>query len=216
MMAEPTGARPDVRHANESAERLLEGAARRQLLDWRAIAPRAHVKVENLFPHRNQKAKVPLLTRVFLRDLQLNGLVALFQSPEQRRGRLAHLEVDRPVFYLQYNVVVELAVQSLKIVVRRRGPVVLRIAPVHVVVIHEAAIEDDASMRLERPRNYIRRIGMGAFVERRPEPSLRIRLEHEAAEVGNRGVDLVNRLRPPIRNRGFERVERRETAHLPR
>ena len=85
---------------------------------------------------------MPRLADVFLRDLQLDGLVGVFQRAEQRRRGFAHLEIDGAVLDLHDHVVVELAVQRLEIVVGGAGAVVLRIVPIHVMVVDEAAIED--------------------------------------------------------------------------
>ena len=66
---------------------------------------------------------MPLLAEVFLCDLQLDGHGGLFKSAEQRRGRLAHLEINRAVLDLDDDVVVELAVEGVKVVVGGLGAV---------------------------------------------------------------------------------------------
>ena len=51
------------------------------------------------------------LAEVFLGDLKFDRLVGLLERAEQRRGRLADLEIDRAVLDLNYDVVVELAIE---------------------------------------------------------------------------------------------------------
>ena len=71
-----------------------------------------HVEVERLLPHRHQEDRVAALAEVLLGDLQLDRLVGVLQRAEQRRRRLAHLEVDRSVLDLDDDVVVEPAVEA--------------------------------------------------------------------------------------------------------
>ena len=63
------------------------------------------------------------------------------QSAEQRRYRLANLEVDGPIFDLDDYVVVELAIERMEIVVGGLGAVVLQVGPVEMMVVDEGAIE---------------------------------------------------------------------------
>ena len=41
-----------------------------------------HVEIENRFPERRKKTQMPLLARVFLRDLQLDGFICFFEAAE--------------------------------------------------------------------------------------------------------------------------------------
>ena len=66
------------------------------------------------------------------------------------------------------------------------GAVVLRIVPVHVVVVDEAAVEEQAAVRRQRARHDVGGIGVRAAVSRRSDAALGIGLQDEAAEVGNR------------------------------
>ena len=104
---------------------------------------------------------------------------------------------------------------GVEVVVRGAGAIVLRVAPVHVVVVDEAAIEQHAAVRLEGPRDHVGGVGVRAAVFGRAEPAFGVGLEHEAAEVGNRAVDLVDR---PSRTRDarVERIERVDAADPPR
>ena len=103
------------------------------------------------------------LAEVLLRDLQFDRLIGLLQRAEERRGRLAHLEIDGAVLDLHDHVVVELAVERLEVVVGGAAAVVLRIGPVHVVVVDEAAVEEQAAVRLagRAPPRWRRRRGCG-------------------------------------------------------
>ena len=85
------------------------------------LARRVQVEVENFFPHRREEDHVALLAGVFLRDLQLDGFVGFFEAAEKWRDGLARLEIDRAVLDLDDDVVVELAVERMKIVVAARA-----------------------------------------------------------------------------------------------
>ena len=113
VVAEPVGVAADVRHADEPAGRVARtscprrgaftGVPRRRLTCMSKSSTSFHIGT--------RKHRVPLLAEVLLRDLQLDRLVRLLERAEQRRRRLAHLEVDRPVLDLDDDVVVELAVE---------------------------------------------------------------------------------------------------------
>ena len=72
-----------------------------------------------------------------------------------------------------------------EVVVGGAGAVVLRIVPVHVMVVDEAAIEEQAAVRRERARHDVGGIGMGAPVGGRADAAFGIGLEDDAAEVGH-------------------------------
>ena len=55
-----------------------------------------------------------LLPEVFLCDLQLNGCTRLPQVGEQRRSRLADLEIDWAVLDLHDHVIVELSIKRFE------------------------------------------------------------------------------------------------------
>ena len=192
VVAEPIGVAADVRDADEPAVGPLEREAGDEVLHRRDVAVALglgvglHVEVEHFFPHRHEEAEVPLLAEVFLRDLQLDRLVGFRESAEQRRGGLADLEVDRAVLDLDDDVVEELAVERVEVVVGGLGAVVLGILPIHFVVVDEAAIEQDAAVRLEGLGDDVGGVGVGAAVFGRAEPAFGVGLEHEAAEVGDR------------------------------
>ena len=74
----------------------------------------------------------------------------------------------------------------VEVVVGRAGAIVLRVLPVHVVVVDEAAIEHEAAVRRQRARDDVRRVRVRAAVLRGPDASFRIGLQHDAGHVGNR------------------------------
>ena len=51
------------------------------------------------------------------------------------------------MLHLKNDVVVELAVERPEVVERGPGAIVPGIAPVHVMVVHEASVEQDAAVR---------------------------------------------------------------------
>ena len=85
----------------------------------------------------------------------------------------------------------------MKVVVRGASAIVLDVAPVHQMVVDEAAIEDDAVVRRERPRDHVGGVGVRPAVRGRTEPAFGVGLQHEAAKIGNRAVDA--RPRDPSR-----------------
>ncbi len=135
-----------------------------EVLYRRAVASGVHVEIEHLFPHRREEAEMALLAGVFLRDLQLDGLVCFFQSTEEWRYRLASLEIDRAVLDLDNDVVVELAVEGMEIVVGGPGTVILGVAPIEMMVVDKRAIENDPAVRMESARDHICGVGWGAMV----------------------------------------------------
>src|SRR5580693_5095612 len=115
---------------------------------------------------------MPLLAGVLLGDLQLDGFVGFLEPGEQRRRRFACLEVDRSVFDLNDDVVVELSVERMKMVVSGVRPIILWPTPVEMMVVDKCAIEDDAVVRLERARDYVARVGGRPVVRRGAETPL--------------------------------------------
>ena len=134
-----------------------------------------------------------LLAGVLLRDLQFDGLVGVVQAGEERRDRLAHLEVDGAVLDLDDDVGLELAVERMEVVVAGAGAVGLEVVPVEVMVVDEAAIENDAAVRCERTGEDVGGIGGSAAVLRRAGAAFGVGLDDEAAEVGDELIDLVMR-----------------------
>src|SRR5207248_6839185 len=119
---------------------------------------------------------MPLLACIFLRYLKLNRLVRVLERAKQRRNRLSDLEIDGSIFDLDQNVIVELSVELRKIVVSGFRAVVLQIAPIHFVVVHEAAIDQNAAMRFQCSRDHIGSVRMSTSVRRWPHSALGIGL----------------------------------------
>ena len=151
---------------------------------------------------------MPRLAGVLLGDLQLDGLLAFRQRAEQGRDGFPHLEIDGTVLDLNQGVVVELAVEGMEVVVGGAGAVVVGVLPVHVVVVHEAAIEEQATVGLERARHHVGRIRMRAPVGRRAHAAFGIGLQDQTAQIGNGAVELLSLGLPP---RGYARIERIES-----
>src|SRR5579885_272835 len=115
-----------------------------------------HVEIERRLPHRYEEAELLLLSGVFLRDLEFDGLVGLLQPAEQRRSRFAHLEIDRSVLDLHNNIAVKLAVERMKDVIGRHCTVILRITPIEMIVVNERPIEHKPAVGLQRDRKSTR------------------------------------------------------------
>ncbi len=152
------------------------------------------------------------LAHVFLRNLQLDGFLSLRQRAEERRRRLANLEIDGAVLDLHDGVALELAVQLVEVVIRRAGAVVLEIAPVRMVVVDEAAVEQQAGMRLESARDHVGGVGVRAVIRGGADAAFGIGLEHDASEIRDRGVNFVGFGGPPGGDFGVDGVERIESA----
>src|SRR5262249_45376182 len=108
MISEPIPIEPHVRDADKTSGRTAERFARNKRLDWCFATAGTHIEIESLLPHRRKEHEMTRLSHVFLRDLELNSLIGLLESPEQRRRRLTHLKIDRAVLDLDDHVVIEL------------------------------------------------------------------------------------------------------------
>ena len=142
------------------------------------------IEVEDLFPHRDQEADVPLLSGIFLRHLQLDRLVGCTKRTEERRHGFARLEVDGTVLDLENDIASNRAVEIVEVVPRRASTIVLQVAPVHMVVVDEPAIEDDAAVRRQRTRDHVGGVSMRAPVRRWSEASFGIGLDTTPAKSG--------------------------------
>ena len=148
-----------------------------------------------------------LLAHVFLRDLQFDRFVGVRQASEERRNRFTHLEINRPVFDLHKGVVIECAVERVKVVVGGFGTIVFQVVPIEVVVVNECAVEDHTAVRLECARDHIGRVGVSAVVSRRPGTSLGIGFYDKASKIRDQFVNAVDFLFPPVRDSRVERIE---------
>ena len=138
------------------------------------------VGVEELLPHRRQVHEVVGLAEVLLRDLQLRHQRRLRHRAEQRMERLARLEVERAVLDLDEDVRAELSVERDEL---RVGA--LDAIGIDVRVVDEGAPHDDAAVGRERVGEDVGAVRMGAAVVLRPGLPFAVRLDDEAAEVGD-------------------------------
>src|SRR5690348_9044984 len=97
MIAGPIVIETHISNTGESAQRPVKNLARSERLPRRARPTGVHVEVERLFPHWDQKHRVPGLAEIFLRDLQLDRLIRVLEPTEQWRCRLADLKIDRTI-----------------------------------------------------------------------------------------------------------------------
>ena len=198
--------------ATKSPDRAMKRLARNDVFDRRASVLNMKIGVEHLFPHRKQEAQLALLARVLLRHLELERLVRVLQRADQRRNRLANLEVDWAFLDLDQHVVIELPVELREVIVSGPRTVVLQIAPVHVMVVDEAAINQHAAVGLERAGDDVRGIRVSTSVRGRTDAAFRVSFQNDAAEIGNGLVDLVYFALPPFGDFRVDRVERIEMA----
>src|SRR5580692_5205478 len=126
---------------------------------------------------------------------------------EEWRCGFANLEVDGTVFDLNDDVRFEFAIEGVKVVVTGAGAVGLEVVIVEVIVVDEAAIEDEAAMRFERASDGVGGFGGSAMVLRGADTTLRVGFDDEAGEVGNGFIDLVDFGSPPGDNGRVDGVE---------
>src|SRR3546814_1836411 len=77
--------------------------------------------------------------------------------------------------------------------------------------IDEGAPDDDAVVRAKRGGKHVGALGMAAVIVAGAGLAFRIGLDEEAAEIGNRGVDLVGLGAPPCGDVRIERIDRKST-----
>src|ERR1700690_2652631 len=155
---------------------------------------------------------MPRLSRIFLRDLQLDGFICFVECAEKRRSWLTHLEINRAILDLQNDVCVELPVEFVEIVVGRAGSVVFQIAPIEMMVVDKPAIKKQTAVWFECASNKVRAIRVRSAIRRWADPAFGISLQHKAAEIRNRCVDFVRFLSPPLRHPRIEWIECCEPA----
>src|SRR6267154_595103 len=121
---------------------------------------------------------MPLLPGVFLGDLQLHCHIGALQPGKEGRNRFADLKVNGPMFDLNDDVVVELAIEGMENVVGSFR-----------AVTHIGGVRG-------RPA-----------VGGRAGPAFGIRLDNKSAEVWNPPVDRVHFLAPPLDEARVQRIE---------
>ena len=144
---------------------------------------------------------------VLLRDLQLDGLAGVLERGEERRDGFADLEIDGAVLDLDDDVGFELAIEGVEVVVAGAGAIGFEVVVVEVIVVDEAAIEDDAAVRFERAGYGVGGFGGGAVILRGAYAAFGVGLDDEAGEVGDGFVDLVDFGLPPGDDGGVDGVE---------
>src|SRR6267142_2586548 len=150
---------------------------------------------------------MPLLSGVFLSNLQLHRHIRLLQPAKERRNRFADLKVNWSMFDLNNYVVVELAIERMEYIVCSFRAVALRILPVEVMVVYKRAIKNDSTVGFERACNHIGGVRRRPAVGGRAGPAFGIRLDNKSAEVWNPPVDRVHFLAPPLDETRVQRIE---------
>ncbi len=136
----------------------------------------------------------------------------MLEGGEERRDGLADLEVDGAVLDLDDDVRFKFAVKAVEVVITGPGTVGLEVIPVQMVVVDEAAVQNDTAMRLEGTGNGVGSLGRSAAVFRGADAALGISLDDEAGEVGDGLVDLIDLRPPPVGDLGVKRIESGEVA----
>ena len=153
-----------------------------------------------------------LLAGVLLGGLDLDRLIRVRERSEQRGNRFPRLEVDGAFLDLDDDVRLELPVVADEVVDAGTGPVGLRVVPLEVIVVDEAAVEDHPVVWRKGAGEHVRGIGWGAAVLRGAFSALGVRLDCEAAKVGHKGVDFFDLGLPPGDHGGVKGVEGWQTA----
>src|ERR1700674_5200226 len=156
---------------------------------------------------------MPLLSGVFLSDLQLHRHVGTLQPTKERRNRFAGLKINGPMFDLNNDVVVEFAIEGTENIVRSFRAVTFRILPVEVMVVYKRPIENDAPVGFERACNYIGGVRRRPAVGGRAGPAFGIRLDNKSAKVRNTPVDRVHLFAPPLDETRVQRIKRIQSSN---
>src|SRR5215472_6599216 len=154
-----------------------------------------------------------LLAGILLSNLQFDSFVGVVQGGDQRRHRLAHLEVDGAVLDLYDYVVVELAVERMKIIVRSFCSIVLRFTPVEVMVVDKSSIKNQTSMCSDRPGQCVGGIRRSSPIGSRTGATFRVRFDYETAEVWNQPVDFIGLVAPPFAHARICGIKRAQAAN---
>src|ERR1035438_441630 len=128
----------------------MKNSACHKILYWRCVAIDAHIKIQHFWPKRDEKAELPLLSGIFLGDLQFDGFIGAAQAGKKRRSRFAYLEIDWTILDLNDDVLVEVAVQRVEVIVSGLRAIVFQVVPIQMVVVDEGAIKDDTPLRIVR------------------------------------------------------------------
>src|SRR5215471_5242922 len=101
----------------------------------------------------------------------------------------------------------------MEIVVGGFGAIVLQLAPVEMVVVNECPVKNNTTVRLQRARDRIGRVGGRASVGRRAELTFGVSFDDKASEIGNQPVYVIHLLAPPLLDASIKRIEGVQAAN---
>ena len=156
--------------------------------------------VQRLAPHGGEEGDVVRVAQILLRDLQLGHQARAGHGVEERRNRLARLEVDGAVLDLDDDVRGKLSVERGELDVGLLGAVRV------IGRIDKSPPDDLAAVWTQRIGQEICPLGMRTAEVARAGLTLAVGLDQKAAEVGDATVDVVHLVLPPVLDGGFERV----------
>ena len=196
MRSAPVAIRTDVSHACHSRRKdhFRNGSAATGSI------------VQHFLPHGCKEGQMAREAEIFLRDLRFEHQLRIRHRAEHRMKRLARLEVDRAVLHLDDHIVGKLPVQRHEFAIRLLGPVgfvfsgVNEGAPDHRTPIANGFGEHIGTISVATP--IVLRAGL----------PFAVRLDEEAAEIGNGGVKLVGLRLPPCPDLRVERIGTFEPA----
>ena len=164
--------------------------------------------VQHFLPHGCKEGQMAREAEIFLRDLRFEHQLRIRHRAEHRMKRLARLEVDRAVLHLDDHIVGKLPVQRHEFAIRLLGPVGFVFSGVN------EGTPDDCTPAANRFREHIGTLGVTTPIVLRAGLPLAVRLDEEAAEIGNGGVKLVGLRPPPCPDFRVERVGTFEPANI--
>ena len=179
--------------------------------DGRALAFRIGVGVERFLEQGAEIGEMRRLAQIFLGDLELHHQRCFRHGAEEGMEGFARLEVDRAIFDLHQHIVGELSVERLEVGIGLFGAIVGI-----VMGVDEGAPHDDAAMGLDRGGEHVGPIGMRAVIILRTGLAFAVRLDQEAAEIGDGAVDLIRLRLPPGGDLRVERIGGLEPVKLHR
>ena len=154
-----------------------------------------------------------LLAGVLLGDLKFYSLAGVLERSKERRDRLTNLEVDWTVFDLDDYVGFKGSIKGLEVVIASASSVCFKVVIVEVIIVDEAAIEDDSSVWFKGAGNSVGGLGGSPVILRGADTAFRVGLNDEAGEVGDDFVDLVDFGFPPSDDGGVDGIESGKMAH---
>ena len=138
--------------------------------------------------------------------MQLRHSGGLVHAAEERAERLAGLEINRAVLYLNNYIITELTVQVLELLNCLVGAVRAGCR------IYKGPPHNHSAMRRQCVRQHVCAVNMGATEILRARLALGRCLYQEASEVWDEGVDFICLVLPPLRNCRVQGIGRRQLA----